>query len=74
MWPVRCELQQRARGSVVGLGEQRVRELGWKEDLRGETGEGMRAKDQRVQGEGGLKATMSGGPELEEEEKEKSRH
>lgn len=34
----------------------------------------MRAKDQRVQGEGGLKATMSGGPELEEEEKEKSRH
>lgn len=37
----------------------------------------MRAKAQRVRGEGGLKAdrpAWSGGPELEEEEKEKGGH
>lgn len=37
----------------------------------------MRAKAQRVRGEGGLKADQpawSGGPELEEEEKEKGGH
>lgn len=33
-----------------------------------------RSKDQRVQGEGGLKASASSGPELEEEEKEESGH
>lgn len=49
----------------------------WKKDPQGETGEGMRAKAQRVRGEGGLKADQpawSGGPELEEEEKEKGGH
>lgn len=34
----------------------------------------MRAKDQRVRGEGGLKAYMSGGPELEKEQKEEWGH
>lgn len=40
----------------------------------GETGKGMRAMQQRIWGEGGVKAYVSGGPELEKEKKKERGH
>lgn len=61
-----------SRGSENWGARDRMEERSTGRDRRGNEG-----KAQRVRGEGGLKADQpawSGGPELEEEEKEKSGH